>query len=124
MLKWVDRLVTLFLIACGMVIVWIILQVTSFTTFHIPSASMEPALLPCDNILVNKWIMGARIFNIQDAIDKEPFKIFRLPGLGKIRRNDVLVFNYPYASHTDSIAMDVLLYYVKRCIAFPGIHWK
>lgn len=120
MLKWVDRLVTLFLIACGMVIVWIILQVTSFTTFHIPSASMEPALLPCDNILVNKWIMGARIFNIQDAIDKEPFKIFRLPGLGKIRRNDVLVFNYPYASHTDSIAMDVLLYYVKRCIALPG----
>lgn len=63
---------------------------------------------------------GARIFNIQDAIDKEPFKIFRLPGLGKIRRNDVLVFNYPYASHTDSIAMDVLLYYVKRCIASRG----
>lgn len=119
-LKWIDRLSTLFLIACGLVLLWIIVQVTSFTTFHIPSGSMEPTLWAGDNILVNKWIMGGRVFNVWDVADKQEVSIFRLPGIGKIKRNDVLVFNYPYPLHNDSIAMDLMLYYVKRCIALPG----
>ena len=41
-------------------------------------------------------------------------------GVGKIKRNDVLVFNFPYPAKKDSLAMDVMLYYVKRCIALPG----
>ena len=41
-------------------------------------------------------------------------------GVGKVKRNDVLVFNFPYPAKQDSLAMDIMLYYVKRCIALPG----
>lgn len=68
--SWVvDKLLNLFLIAFGVVVIWILLQVTSIATFKIPSDSMEPALLAGDNILVNKWVMGGRIFNIWDALE-------------------------------------------------------
>ena len=45
---------------------------------------------------MNKWVMGARIFNIWDAAEGKEVRISRLPGLGEIKRNDVLVFNFPY----------------------------
>ena len=31
-----------------------------------------------------------------------------------------MVFHYPYSVRKDSLSMDMLLYYVKRCIALPG----
>ena len=77
-------------------------------------------LQPGDNILVNKTIMGARIFNIWDAAEEKEVEIHRLPGLGKAKRNDVLVFHYPYPHSNDSVSMHLLKYYVKRCIALPG----
>ena len=49
---------------CVLAVVWVLLQVTSFTSFRVPSPSMYPALVPGDYILVNKWVMGARIFDI------------------------------------------------------------
>ena len=120
-LLWVvDKFMDLFLITCGIVVVWILLQVTSIATFKIPSDSMEPALLAGDNILVNKWVMGARIFNILDALEGKEVKISRLPRWGKIRRNDVVVFNFPYPARWDSIGLNLMSYYVKRCVALPG----
>mgnify|MGYP001081049850 FL=1 len=115
-----DRLLTVLFSICILIIVFISFQVTTFTTFHIPSDSMYPALQAGNNVLVNKWIMGTRIFNIWDALEDKEVKIHRLPGVGKIKRNDVLVFNFPYPAKKDSLAMDVMLYYVKRCIALPG----
>lgn len=47
-------------------------------------------------------------------------KIQRMSGWRNYQRNDVLVFNFPYPGRWDSIALDVMLYYVKRCIAMPG----
>ncbi|WP_289415456.1 signal peptidase I, partial [Bacteroides acidifaciens] len=36
-------------------------------------------------------------------------------------RNDILVFNFPYQMNRwDSVRMDVMQYYVKRCVALPG----
>ena len=114
----------------GMLIVTIVLsfiemisvlfQVTVFATFRIPTNSMLPTLQPGDNILVNKSIMGARIFDIWDAAEDKDIEIHRLPGLGKVKRNDVLVFHYPYPHKNDSLSMHLLKYYVKRCIALPG----
>ena len=120
-LSWfVDKLLNLFLIGCGLVALWALLQVPCIATFRLPSDSMEPALLPGDNILVNKWVMGARIFNIWDAAEGKEVRISRLPGLGKIKRNDVLVFNFPYPARWDSIGLNLMTYYVKRCVALPG----
>ena len=54
---WViDKFLNLFLIAFGIVVIWVLLQVTTIATFRIPSDSMEPTLLAGDNILVNKYL--------------------------------------------------------------------
>lgn len=118
--KWADRLLTLAFGVCVLAMVWVLVQVTSFTSFRVPSPSMYPTLVPGDYILVNKWLMGARIFDIWEAVEDKEVKIHRLPGIRKVKRNDVLVFHYPYPHKNDSISMDMLLYYVKRCIALPG----
>ena len=118
--KWADRLLTLAFGICVLAMVWVLVQVTSFTSFRVPSPSMYPTLVPGDYILVNKWLMGARIFDIWEAVEDKEVKIHRLPGIRKVKRNDVLVFHYPYPHKNDSISMDMLLYYVKRCIALPG----
>lgn len=105
---------------CCMLIAWLLFQVTTFASFKIPTNSMEPALMPGDNIMVNKWIMGGRIFNVFDAVNGKVVTISRLPHFGKVKRNDVLVFNFPYKRGWDSIGIDIMKYYVKRCVALPG----
>ena len=118
--KYVDKLLTL---ACGLsvlIIMGILLQITTFASFRVPTGSMSPTILSNDYILVNKSIMGARIFDIWEAAEEREVEIHRLPGLGKVKRNDVLVFHYPYPHKNDSLSMHLLKYYVKRCIALPG----
>lgn len=119
--RFIDKIMNLFLIICGVALLWILLLVTCIASFKIPSDSMEPTLLAEDNILVNKCVMGGRLFNIWDALEDKEINISRLPGLGKVKRNDVLVFNFPYLEQRwDSIAFRVMKYYVKRCVALPG----
>ena len=82
---------------------------------------MEPTLISGDCILVNKMIKGARFFNIFAAFNKEDIAINRVMGYGSFKRNDVLVFNFPYSEGKwDSIQFDIYKYYIKRCIALPG----
>ncbi len=110
----------MFLIFC-MVVILFLMQLFCYTSFRIPSDSMEPTLKAGDRILVNKMIKGARLFDVFAALDNEEVTIRRMPGFGSFKRNDVLVFNFPYhMNRWDSIRMDVMQYYVKRCIALPG----
>ena len=81
---------------------------------------MIPTLQPGDRILVNKGIMGGRIFDIFASAEGEEVDINRLPGWRKLKRNDVVVFNNPYARSNAYMSMDLMRYYVKRCIALPG----
>ena len=118
--KYADRLLDLFMGIGFLLLLWFLLQVTVVATFRIPTDSMQPTLLPGDNILVNKSIMGARIFDIWDMAEEKEVEIHRLPGMGKVKRNDILVFHYPYPHKSDSLSMHLLKYYVKRCIALPG----
>ncbi|RGV35672.1 signal peptidase I [Bacteroides uniformis] len=97
-----------------------VMQLFVLTSFKIPSDSMEPSLLAGDYILVDKCSKGARLFDVSAALEKKEVKIHRMPGWRKFKRNDVLVFNFPYPGSWDSIAFDVMSYYVKRCIAVPG----
>ncbi len=109
-----------FFVFC-MVLILFLVQLFCFTSFKIPSDSMEPVLKDGDRILVNKMIKGARLFNVFAALDNEDFTIHRMPGWGNFKRNDILVFNFPYQQNRwDSIRMDVMQYYVKRCIALLG----
>lgn len=106
---------------CMLAVILVVLQVFVVTSFKIPSDSMQPSLWPGDCILVDKCSGGAHLFNIFDAVDGKEVEIHRVPGWRKFRRNDVLVFNFPYRPQRwDSIAFDVMRYYVKRCVAVPG----
>ena len=95
-------------------------QLFCLASFKIPSDSMEPSLVAGDYVLVDKLSTGARLFDVADALDGKEVDIFRMPGWRGFRHNDVLVFNFPYPGRWDSIAFDVLTYYVKRCVAVPG----
>lgn len=118
--RLVDTLLNLCLIGAGLIALWLLLQISTVAFFRIPSDSMEPALLAGDNIVVNKWVMGARIFNVWKAAEGKEVEISRLPATDRIERNDVLVFNFPYPARWDSIGLDLMRYYVKRCVALPG----
>ena len=119
--KWMNKAVNAIFGLAALLVLYVLAQILLFATFKIPSDSMEPSLLAGDNILVNKGVMGGRLFNVWDALEGKDVHISRLPGLGKIKRNDVIVFNFPYSKQRwDSVAFDVMKYYVKRCVALPG----
>lgn len=125
MMKSIEKIVNIlyWTIITGIILflLYWILQVTTVCSFHTPSSSMSPTLLPDESGLVNKWKMGARIFNVFDAMEGKPYTIRRLPGYGKLDRSDVIVFNYPYLdSNKDSIAMNLGLYYCKRAVGVAG----
>ena len=77
--KWLCRIQDVLFVGLVVVLVWLFLQVSTYATFRIPSDSMEPAILAGDYIVVNKWIMGGRVFNLFDDMDQKPV-IHRLPG--------------------------------------------
>ena len=78
-----DWLLNLILIACGGIIVWLLLIITTFSSFKVPTGSMEPAILPGDYILVNKWLIGARIFDVWESAAGKEVEISRLPASAK-----------------------------------------
>lgn len=82
-----------------------------FQNYQIPSSSLEKSLLVGDFLCVNKLSYGARspmtplsfplaqhtlpVLNTKSYIDKPQLKYQRFKGLGKVERNDIVVFNYP-----------------------------
>ena len=115
------KIMNIFFIVCCSALLFLLLQIFCFTSFRIPSDSMMPILQNGDCVLVNKLIQGPRIFNIFVALRGEEVDIYRIPGLNTLKRNDVIVFNYPYMDKCkDSIRLDVMQYYIKRCIGLPG----
>lgn len=109
-----------FVIGICIFLCWLGAQIFLFSSYSIPSESMDPTLLPGDRILVNKTCMGARLFDLRPAFEHRPFKIYRTWGWNKLKTGDVAVFNYPYPQTRDSIGFDIMAYYVKRCIGTPG----
>lgn len=101
-------------------VVLFLLQLFCFASFKIPSDSMEPTLRDGDFILVNKLVLGARLFDVSASLKNEEVPIYRLPAFGDLKRNDVLVFNFPYRKKWNYVHMDIMRYFVKRCIALPG----
>jgi len=94
----------------------------------VPSSSMENSLKAGDIILVSKLRYGPRMpyspFEVpwinllfymnkqaRANIDSVWFDYKRLKGFSGIKRNDVIVFNFP-------VQKDI--FYVKRCVGLPG----
>ncbi len=108
------------LVILGAVFLALALRIFLFASFRIPSYSMGPAIQPGDYVYVNKLIPGPRVYKNFDFLEGKKVETHRVKGVRKIRRNDVLVFNFPYTGGWDEIKMDLNLFFVKRCIAIPG----
>lgn len=104
------------------------IRIFLFEVYNIPSGSMENTLVPGDKVLVNKLSVGPRMpkspfeipwinllfylgRNANAKIDSTVWNYNRLNGFNPIRRNDVIVFNFPDDENS---------FFVKRCIALPG----
>lgn len=119
---------------CYALVVLLLLKSFAFEVFTIPSTSMEGSLLAGDVVIVNKWSYGPRLPKTLLSIPfthqrlpftdncKPYFSFLQLPywRIGDsmlVKRNDVIVFNYPPASDDP---IDHKSYYIKRCVALPG----
>jgi len=95
---------------------------------------MEDELMAGDFVWVNKLAYGPRfpqtLLSIPFTKNRFPFSktlppylswielpYFRLPGIEKIERNDVIAFNFPAE---DGVPVDKKANFVKRCIGLPG----
>lgn len=74
--------------------------------FKIPSGSMIPTLLIGDHILVNKFLLGTPV-----DIPFTDINLFRMPGLRKVQRGDIIVFKFPADPTRD---------FIKRVIGVEG----
>ena len=116
----INKAVDIVFWSCMVTVLWFTLQVFLFSSFKIPSDSMEPELTIGDNILVLKPTIGPRVFNLFASMRNEQTEIYRIPGIKKIQRNDILVFNFPHPNSWNKIEMHILKYYIKRCVGLPS----
>ncbi len=91
-----------------------------FEAFTIPTSSLEKSMMVGDYLFVSKVSYGAKIPNTplsfpfahhtlpatkytKSYIELFKLPYFRLPGLGTVKNNDIVVFNYPDG---DTVALD------------------
>lgn len=105
-----------------LVSVLIIGRIVFFAFFKVTSNSMYPLLAKGDKVIVLKILCGPRLLKVKDLLSKDSISFYRLSGIRDIKRNDILVFNYPYKKWNkwDKIELQYNKYYVKRCIGLPG----
>ena len=113
--------------------------------YTIPTSSLEKSLLIGDFLFVSKFHYGARtpmttiaapmvhdslpLVKSKSYLKKPVLPYFRIPGFQKIKRNEIVVFNWPVDTvrfffdrsnvHIDK-PIDKKSNYVKRCVAIPG----
>ena len=125
--EWLDAIVFAVIAAT-------IIRGLLFSAYAIPSGSMEGTLLTGDYLFVSKIAYGPRMpitpvsvpflesrigsSKIKTYWDGVQFPYFRLPGLGEVKRGDVVVFNY--APDAANNPVDMRVHYIKRCLGIPG----
>ena len=118
--------------------------------YTIPTSSLEKSLLVGDFLFVSKFHYGARVpmttiaapmvhdtipfIKIRSYLNKEQLPFLaelpytRLPGFQKIKRNEIVCFNWPVDTMLDMRRTDKYYYkpidkktnYVKRAVGIPG----
>ena len=112
--------------------------------YIIPTGSLEKSLLIGDFLFVSKFHYGARvpmtavafpmvhdtipILKIRSYLKKPQFPYLRLPGIIKIKRNEIVVFSWPADTVRQFFVkekrvdkpIDKKSNYVKRCVGVPG----
>jgi signal peptidase I len=112
--------------------------------YIIPTGSLEKSLLVGDFLLVSKFHYGARapqtvvsfpmvhdtipLLRTRSYLKKPQLPYMRIPGLQRIKRNDIVVFSWPadtvrqfFKKEAGVVKpIDKKSNYVKRCVAIPG----
>lgn len=103
-MSWVDAIVFA-LVAVYFVNIYV------FQNYQIPSSSLEKSLLVGDFLYVSKMSYGPRVpntplsmplaqhtlpfINTKSYIEWPQWKYKRVPGFGKVKHNEIVVFNFP-----------------------------
>jgi len=118
--------------------------------YTIPTSSLEKTLLVGDYLFVSKFHYGARVpmttiaapmlhdslptsfigkKNVKSYLKKPLLPYLRIPGFQKIKRNDIVVFNWPVdtlvhwtdpSRGIEEKPIDKRTNYVKRCVGIAG----
>ena len=98
---------------------WLMTRMCVVDYFTIPTSSMCPALNPGDKVIVNKLLMGPRIYtNLHFVPTGQELESWRLRGFRPLRHNDIVVFNFPH--HDNKISFVINHVYCKRIVGMPG----
>jgi signal peptidase I len=128
--EWLDAII--FAVIAATIIRGLFIE-----AYTIPTGSMERSLLVGDFLFVSKVNYGARtpitpvafpfahhtmpITGTKAYWDGWQLPYYRLPGLQKIKRNDVVVFNYPMDADAPlSRPLDKRENYIKRAVGISG----
>ena len=100
----------------------------------IPTPSMAGTIMVGDFLFISKLHYGARTpqtplqiplthqtiwgTNTNAFLDWIQLPMFRLPAFSSIKRNDVVVFNYP-GKDEEKLPIDMRTNFIKRCVALP-----
>ncbi|WP_291529059.1 signal peptidase I [Bacteroides sp. UBA939] len=98
--------------------IYLFIRLYWLASCSIPTYSMSPTLINGDYILVSLQIPGRREIN-KDS-DSGKLSVHRVKGMRKVRKDDVVVFNFPYAENESRMTLDMKIFYCKRCVAIPG----
>ena len=125
--SWIDAILFAVIAAT-------ILRTFLIEAYTIPTSSMEKSMLVGDFLFVSKVAYGPRvpmtpiafplvhhtmpIFGGKSYYERVKIPYHRMKGLGKIERNDCVVFNWP--AETLGRPIDKKENYVKRCVGIPG----
>ena len=119
-LEWIDAIVF------ALIAVYFI-NTFFFQNYQIPTSSLEKSLLVGDFLFVSKMSYGPRspmtplsfplaqhtmpVVGGKSYLDKPQWKYKRLKGFGEVKRNDIVVFNFP-TGDTVATNMQAVDYYV------------
>ncbi|NLZ95737.1 MAG: S26 family signal peptidase [Bacteroidales bacterium] len=119
-LEWIDAIVF------ALIAVYFI-NTFFFQNYQIPTSSLEKSLLVGDFLFVSKMSYGPRspmtplsfplaqhtmpVVGGKSYIEKPQWKYKRLKGFGEVKRNDIVVFNFP-TGDTVATNMEAVDYYV------------
>ncbi len=129
--EWTEAIA--FAVVAATLIRWLLME-----AYTIPTPSMENSLLVGDFLFVSKFHYGTRTPKTPLQVPLTHQKIwftdipsytewvqlpqYRLPGISKVHRSDVVVFNVPPKELNEgkTYPVDLKTNYIKRCVAIPG----
>lgn len=129
--EWTEAIA--FAVVAATLIRWLIME-----AYTIPTPSMENSLLVGDFLFVSKFHYGTRtpktplqvplthqkiwFTDVPSYVDWVQLPQYRLPGISKVKRNDVVVFNVPPRDLNEGkdYPVDLKTNYIKRCVGLPG----